>query len=108
MSGVYGRCESGKVKPMTLNFVLDNQQYVNGNARIAFIQTLDVTQYKNLTVNSAYTGQANEHEYVRINGTSALSLVGQTIDISEKDSVVINMLKTDGYAADVTLNITLS
>lgn len=103
------RCGSGgSVKPMTLNFALKNQKYVNGSARIALNQTMDVTNYKYLTVNSASTWQSNADEYVKIDGTSALSLVGQTIDISEKDSVVINMLKTDGYAADVTLNITLS
>lgn len=103
------RCGGGSgAKPMTLNFSLNNKKYVNGNARIELVQEIDVTQYKKMTVNSAYTWNSNTTQYVKIDGTSALSLVGQTIDISAKNSVTISMLQTDGYAASVTLNITLS
>lgn len=100
------RCGGGMVKPMTLSFTLKRNNYVNGNATMGFSQGINVENYKYLTVNSA-SKYAVATDGVAIDGVDATTLVGQTLDISEKNAVGITMSKGDGAAQNVVLNITL-
>jgi hypothetical protein len=100
------RCGGGMVKPMTLSFTLKSNNYVNGNATMGFSQRINVENYKYLTVNSA-SKYAVAVDGVAIDGVDATTLVGQTLDISEKSTVGVAMSKGDGVAQSVVLNITL-
>lgn len=101
------RCGGGMVKPMTLNFKMYRNNYVNGKAKMGFFQSINVENYKYLTVNSASKHNADPMDGVDIDGVDATKLVGQTLDISEKTKVDIKMSKGDNSAKDVVLNITL-
>ena len=98
-------------KPMTLSFSSSRSAYSGNNVVITNNTTVDTSQYSKVTIDSAYIwGQSASSNYyfARVDGIDAVANVGKTIDVSSKSSITVSIGRTDGLAANVTCQITLS